>query len=400
MITTPLWWGFLLISPAIYWLLPLSLRAGAIAAMSFGILLTYAPVDMAVLGALALAVYAAHSASEDGPYYQSFVHKIARSPWLILMVLAYFVWAKYVPSIMLALGRKASLLDLAIPLGISYFTFKLLHYSIERSRGHLPDHNLSDYASYMFLAPIFTAGPIERFDHYMENRATEFEMKFLYEGSFRIAQGLVKKFVLGVIVLEMLQRSPGGDPVDFMDRLGTLGPMEIWPSLLLTSFFIYLDFSAYSDIAIGSSRLFGLRIMENFNLPFMSKSLKEFWQRYHMTLASWVLTYIYMPMVARTRNPYVAIILSFAVVGIWHKAWPLHWFLWGLAHGLGLAAMLWWTRQFQKRRSKFLAKKPMRVIGWAMTMAFVALSDVFPTLYGHGSVTDVFRIMFAAVGFG
>jgi len=398
MITTTQWWAFLLFSPIVYWLLPAKWRAGVLALMSFCLLMVYAPLDIAVLAVIATLVFGVHHAPADGPKPLAFFSRLAASPMLLMLILAYFFWAKYLPAFSLIFTLQASVLDLVIPLGISYFTFKLLHYSIEKNRGTLPEHSYVDFASYMFLAPIFTAGPIERFEHYIEHRATKFEIDFVFEGLLRIAQGLVKKFVFGLIVLELLQRSPGGDTFELVEKIDTLTPLQIWATLSLTSLYIYLDFAAYSDIAIGSSRLFGLRIMENFNLPFMSKSLREFWQRYHMTLASWVLTYIYMPAVARTRNPFAAIVISFGVVGLWHAAWPAHWFLWGLWHGIGLAILLWWTRLFQKRRSKFLRKKPVQFLGWAITMLFVILGDTFPALYGHGTILDAFAIMLAAIG--
>ncbi|WP_458879622.1 MBOAT family O-acyltransferase [Arenibacterium sp. CAU 1754] len=315
-----------------------------------------------------------------------------------MIILVYFFWTKYLPSIMLALGHQVSFLDLAIPIGISYFTFKILHYSIERGRGTLPAHGFSDFAAFMFLAPIFTAGPIERFDHFLANKAEDFQWDFVFEGLLRIAQGLVKKFVLAVVALELLERSTGGDFGTLVENLENVSVVQVWACLFLALLFSYLDFSAYSDIAIGSSRLFGLTIMENFNLPFLSHSLRNFWQRWHMTLASWVLTYIYMPLVGHTRNPYLSIIICFGVVGLWHVAWPPHWLFWGLWHGFGLAALIWWTQLFQKRRSKFLRRGWVRVAGWAITMFYVALSEAFPTLYGVAPLSDAFRIVFAAFG--
>lgn len=388
MITTPLWWAFLLVSPLLYWLLPDKLRAGTLAIMSFGLLMIYAPVDIGLMALLASAVYYAHYVAEGYYRVPAILIHLARSPWPVLIVLIYFFCFKYLPSLMQIFGQHLSVLDFAVPLGISYFSFKLLHYTIERGRGTLPNHGFVDFASYMFLAPIFTAGPIERFEHYLHHRENSFKIDFVFEGLVRIGHGLVKKFVLGTLVFNLLTRVSGGDFLDILNNINSMSPGQIWAALYLSLLYSYLDFSAYSDIAIGSSRLFGLRISENFNLPFLSRNLREFWQRWHMTLASWVLTYIYMPVVGRTRNPYISILVTFAVVGLWHVAWPLHWLLWGLWHGFGLVILIWWGRFLQKRKYKFMKTKFGHVLGWIITMSYVALSEVFPALYGQASSSN------------
>lgn len=398
MITTPVWWLFLIGAPLLYWLTPLRTRSGLLAALSFALLLSFAPIDIALMAALASFVYVAHALPAKRNGIAGWIARLGTSPWPIAIVLAYFVWSKYLPALLDALGHKASFFDLFLPLGISYFTFKLLHYTLERRRGTLPVHGFADFAAFMFLAPIFTAGPIERFGHFLGHRETIFRWDFVFEGLVRIAQGLVKKFLLAVIVLELLEKIAGQDFSILLADIGAMPAWKIWLCLFLALGYSYLDFAAYSDIAIGSSRLFGLRIAENFNMPFLAMSLREFWQRWHMTLASWVLTYVYMPLVGQTRNPYWSIILTFAVVGIWHAAWPVHWVLWGLWHGIGLAILIWWTQLFRKRRSKALQKPVMRFAGWVLTMFYAAGSEAFATLAGLAPASDSFRILLASVG--
>lgn len=398
MLSSGLWWSFLLSSPILYWLLPQKVRAAALAFMSFALLMFYAPGDIAMLAALASFIYLAHAARPSENILIDFAAKLGKSIWPLIIILAFFFWQKYLPSVLMAFSHQVSFLEIAIPLGISYFTFKLLHYSMENGRGNLPEHGYADFASYMFLAPIFTAGPIERFNHYLEHRSDRFEWIFVQEGLLRIGQGLVKKFVFAAVVWKLLVQTTGGDFGTLVASLDTIPVWKVWAALFLALAYSYFDFAGYSDIAIGSSRLFGLRIMENFNMPFLARSLRDFWQRWHMTLASWVLTYVYMPLVGRTRNPYASIILAFAVVGVWHAAWPAHWLFWGLWHGVGLAILIWWTQQFQKRRSRFLKKKPVVFVGWLITMLYVAMSEAFPMLYGIGSLSDSFRILLACFG--
>ena len=288
-----------------------------------------------------------------------------------------------------------------VPLGVSYFSFKLLHYVIEQRRGNFPPHDVGDYASWLFLAPTFSAGPIERFEHFMQTREiAKFEWKMLIEGSLRIAQGLVKKFILGRIVVEQLDSLTNSAGLAGIATADTLtSPATVWALLFLSLATVYLDFSGYSDIAIGSSRLFGLRIMENFNLPFIATNLQNFWQRWHMTLANWCRTYIYMPMIGLTRNPYLAVLITFGIMGLWHAAEP-HWLAWGLWHGAGLACLMYWGQFARKQKITFFKTTFGAVLGWAITLCYVALGGSFTALYEKASVLYSFRLIGMAFGTG
>ena len=191
--------------------------------------------------------------------------------------------------------------------------------------------------------------------------------------------------------------SAGGGLLRMSTHLEDFNPLVVWAALLLTLAYVYLDFSAYTDIAIGSARLFGLKIMENFNLPFLATSLQNFWQRWHMTLANWCRTYIYMPMIGLTRNPYWAVIATFVVMGLWHSAGP-HWVAWGLWHGLGLAFLLQWSRFTAKRKIKIMKSPGGKVAGWAMTMCYVALGGAFTAMHQQASISVSLAIIASAFG--
>ncbi len=399
MIQSSLWWCFLAAGPVLYWLLPVHWRTPALALASLGLLAVFAGHDLLIMMALGLVVYAAFrlpprvTARLPAPMLA-----LARSPWPIWAVLAYFLWAKYLPSLahVLSAGGVQAVL---IPLGVSYFSFKLMHYAIEMRRGNFPAHGLADFAAWLFLAPIFTAGPIERFEHFLRERQIQrFETRFVQEGVLRIAQGLVKKFVLGWIALELIDHVTGRAGVVGLALAETTAPAAtVWAALFLTLAYVYFDFSGYSDIAIGSSRLFGLRIMENFNLPFLATNLQMFWQRWHMTLANWCRTYIYMSMIGLTRNPYVAVVATFAVMGLWHSAGP-HWLMWGVWHGLGLAWLMFWGQQVRKRKIGLFKTRAGAVAGWAMTLCYVALGGSFTVMYGHAPIGASFRLIGMALG--
>lgn len=396
MIQAPEWWAFLGLMPVVYWLLPQHLRAWALALVSLALLTRFAAWALVPMALLSTATFAAFRVPDTA--LPTWAMRAIRSPLPILAVLAYLVVAKYIPAMARLFSGQGSMFDFVVPLGVSYFSFKLLHYTIEMRRAGFGPHTPGDFASWLFLAPIFTAGPIERFDHYLRERTTEhFRWDFIIEGTMRIAFGLVKKFFFGTLVLEVIDRLSGGGIVALLPQLHTVPFYTIWALLLLTLLYVYLDFSAYSDIAIGSSRLFGLKIMENFNYPFLATSLQEFWQRWHMTLANWCRSYIYMSMIGLTRNPYYAVVATFATMGLWHAASP-HWIIWGLWHGLGLCVLLYWGRFAMRRKIKFF-KSPLGAwTGRILTIAYVALGGAFTLLHDREPIYQSVRLIAGAFG--
>lgn len=386
MITLAGWWVFMALAPVAYWLAPPRWRGWLLALASLAMLAYYAPRDLPIMLALAGLAYGAFAL--EGPWLAQW-----RSTALVLLVVGYLAWSKYLPAFAIALAGGGDVLALAIPLGVSYFCFKLIHYVIERGRGNFAPHALSDFASYMFLAPIFSAGPIERFEHFVGQREGRFSAAMVVEGLTRILQGIVKKFLICVLLAEAIQRVTGGDVLSLLGGLAEASPLHVWAFLALSLAYVYFDFSAYTDIAVGASRMFGLRIMENFNYPFLATSLRDFWLRWHMTLAIWCRTYIYMSMIGLTRNPYAAVIATFAVMGLWHAGWPLHWLAWGLWHGVGSVVVLVWARFAQKNKVQWFKTKAGSFAGWAMTMAFVALGGAFTALYGKAPLGESLRLI-------
>lgn len=396
MIQNEIWWLYLVIAPIFYWIIPSIFRAWFLSIVSLVLLAFFAGYDLLLMGALAAIIYFGRKLDET--HWPHWLCKMANSTALAWIVLVYFIISKYVPAIAKMFAGEASFLDFAVPLGISYFTFKLIHYAIESRRENLPHHGIDDFISWLFLAPIFTAGPIERFEHYLNNREVEkFEFRFIREGIERISLGLIKKFLLGVAVLEVMEQVGSPSIFAMSQHLEDFNVWQVWAMLFLSFLYLYLDFSAYSDIAIGSSRLFGLKIMENFNLPFLAKSLPDFWQRWHMTLANWVRTYVYMWILALTRNPYWAVIVAFTMMGLWHAASP-HWAAWGLWHGVGLATFVFWQRYSGKRKIRFFKTQFGGIIARILTLCYVALGGSFTALHGKAPILDSFSIIIYAFG--
>jgi alginate O-acetyltransferase complex protein AlgI len=224
--------------------------------------------------------------------------------------------------------------DILLPLGISFYTFQALSYLMDIHNDVLkPEKNFARFALYQAFFPKFIAGPIERGGALLPQLLDPkpFDYQRLLDGLVRIGWGFFKKLIvadrLGVIVNTVFA-SPG----DFHSPLIIL-------AVFAFSFQIYIDFSAYCDIAIGSAKILGIDLIENFNSPYFARSVTEFWRRWHISLTSWLRDYIFTPLNFAMRRKhsrifqYLIIIVVFLVSGLWHGA-NYTFIIWGLLHGL------------------------------------------------------------------
>jgi len=377
----PRFWAALWLSLTIYWCLPRRWRMGFLAAASFFLALILDTSSAFTLAGLAVVFYLVAPTAEA---------PLRRGRTLLTMlivgVLGYLAFFKYLPDLVTHWSPGSPLASVVVPLGISYFTFKLIHYAVERRRGTLPTHGIVDFFVYLLLFPIFTAGPIERFDHFLAHRKIEWEWRFLTEGLTRIIHGLIKRFALIEVVLPgMFGELPGVN--DLLGRLAQASPLEVWYLVVMTYLYAYLDFSAYADIAIGASRLFGIEIMENFNFPILAQNIADFWRRWHMTLAGWCQSYVYMPLIGLTRNPYVAVYATFITIGLWHGG-KLQWLAWGAYHATGIAIYVTWRRT--KLRKKTVG---WQWLGYPLTFLYVAAGYSLTVTLGQATFYDSLRIM-------
>ena len=216
------------------------------------------------------------------------------------------------------------------------------------------------------------------------------------EGITRIIHGLIKAFVIA----QLLQPANFGAPAtseQLLNRYDDIATWKIWAFLAVTYLFAYIDFSAYSDIAIGSARLFGFRIMENFNWPILAVNISDFWRRWHMTLSSFCQNYVYVPVMARTRTPYAAAFATFLTMGIWHGATP-GWVMWGVYHACGVAGYMAYARRM--RRYKWWRETSTATTGAGsglpLTFAFVSGSYAFSSM--GGGFWDSLKVLIACFG--
>lgn len=375
MFQSPIYWAVLFGAVGVFWILPRAARFGFLALVSFGYLYWLeardAPSFLEINTPVVLLGWAIL-------FYRlaPWLRKKGRAPKivltaLILGIIAYLAYFKYIPRLAEDIfGPDSPMATIALPLGISYFTFKLIHYAAEVKRGSIKERSLQKFLCYIFLFPIFTAGPIERYDHFLGSPADRLRLDDVIVGLTRIIHGLIKKFVLSSLLLvPLLQGLP--DAQGIVDFLAILPWYKVVAFLVGNFLFAYLDFSAYSDIAIGSSRLFGLRIMENFNWPLLAPNIGNFWQRWHMTLAGWCKAYVYMPLMGLTRNPWMAVYATFLAMGLWHQG-SLNWIGWGLYNATGAAAFMMFGRWRRSGKIRLPERGPLRHWGIPLTFAYMS----------------------------
>jgi len=296
----------------------------------------------------------------------------------LVVPICYLATFKYLPDYappIRAMLQSITSGELILPLGISFFTFKFIHYVIECRRRTLPPHGFADFLAYVSLFTTFAAGPIDRFGSIAPQFSTaEWRPEQFAEGLRRILFGMVKKIVLADLVVQAAIEGIGNVPADPGAYSAAAQFAWLWCSLLL----IYFDFSGYSDIAIGTSHLFGLRVMENFNSPLIRRNLSDFWRSWHISLSSWCRDYVYFPVFGATRNPKVAVYASMLVLGYWHGGNP-KWLCWGAWHASGLAVWQLWQVWKRKPALTMLSRRGRlgMVSGWLLTVNFVAVGAVW-----------------------
>jgi alginate O-acetyltransferase complex protein AlgI len=251
-----------------------------------------------------------------------------------------------------------------LPIGISFFTFHALSYLVDIHRERVrPQTNLTAFALYITMFPQLIAGPIIRYHDISDQLTT-------HRSTIPDFAAGVRRFVLGlgkkVLIANTLARS--ADAI-FAIPLQELTPSLAWAGALLYSLQIYFDFSAYSDMAIGLGRMFGLRFRENFDYPYVARSFTEFWRRWHISLSLWFRDYLYIPLGGNRHGrarTYINLVVVFLLCGLWHGAsWTF--VVWGLYHGFFLvlersALGAWLTRLPPLLgRVYFL---PLAVVGW------------------------------------
>ncbi len=269
--------------------------------------------------------------------------KAGKKGWLIVSVavglglLGLFKYADFfLGSLNAVAGSKIPLLKLALPIGISFYTFQCLSYTVDVYRGNVPaQRNIISFGAYVSLFPQLIAGPIVRY----ADVARQLQER---THSWEDATAGLRRFLIGLSKKVLLANS-FGQLTEVFRTSGEKSVLFYWIYAIAFTLQIYFDFSGYSDMAIGLGRVFGFRFMENFNYPYLSGSVTEFWRRWHISLGSWFRDYVYIPLGGnrvRTGRWVLNILLVWMLTGLWHgAAW--NFVLWGLLYAVFLLAEKW-----------------------------------------------------------
>ena len=312
--------------------------------------------------------------------------------WLALCValnLASLVVFKYagflVENCNALFGTAFRVPQISLPIGISFYTFQALSYSVDVYRKDVgAQRSYWKFLLYVSMFPQLIAGPIVRYvDVAAQIESRESDPENVFRGVTRFCVGLGKKVLLADHVGQVADQLLGGS----FTGATTLG---IWLGALMYMFQIYFDFSGYSDMAIGLGRIFGFRYMENFKLPYTSKSITEFWGRWHISLSSFFRDYVYIPLGGNRRHVYLNLFIVWALTGLWHGA-SWNFVLWGLY----FFVLLCIERLLKKQLSKI--PKPVRHV---LTLLLILISW---NVFYHtdlGRLRESFAIFFGFAGSG
>lgn len=298
------------------------------------------------------------------------------SVWVfVLITLGILGYFKYYNFFAATAGRLAGkelfpLRDIVLPLGISFYTFQAISYVVDVYRGKSPaQKNLFHMALYLFLFPQILSGPIIKYHQVagqLTNRNETISIQFY--GIKRFVYGLAKKVLLA---------NTFGQSVDYIMGVpsGQMGTLTAWLAVILYTLQIYYDFSGYSDMAIGLGRIFGFYYEENFNYPYLSSSITEFWRRWHISLSTWFRDYLYIPLGGNRKGlgrTCVNLFIVFLATGLWHGA-SMTFIIWGIYHGLFiLSERLWLKKVLDRNPVKFLNHLYAMVVvvfGWLLFRA-------------------------------
>ncbi len=286
-------------------------------------------------------------------------------------------------------------------LGFSYLAFRLLHTIRDAQAKKLPDFSLGEYTTFALFFPALTAGPIDRSERFINNFRSPIgeTNKNTWDGLQRILVGIFKKFVLADS-LAIFALSP-------QNAVQVGSPFWMWVLLYTYSFRLYLDFSGYTDIALGLGGIVGIKLPENFSAPYLKTNLTAFWNSWHITLALWFRAYVFNPLTRFMRGgklklPVWQIVLvgqtlTMTLIGLWHGiTW--NFVIWGLWHGFGLFFHNRWT-EWQRRRASQIEQHPrfrgvIAFSGWLFTFHYVTLGWVWFALPGIDISRRVFSVLF------
>jgi len=275
-------------------------------------------------------------------------------------------------------------LNIILPLGISFYTFETVSYTVDVYRKHIKaERNFLSYATFLVYFPHLIAGPVLRAAEILPQLRTKrnFDVSFIVTGTKRVIQGLFLKVALADNIAPYVDNG-------FLLQTSSLSALDVLTLAFMFGMQIYFDFCAYSHIAIGSAKMMGIDFPENFNFPYVASSFKEFWQRWHISLSSWIRDYLYLPLLktkvvndaaigigsslestSQKRNRNVVLFMTWTIMGLWHGAnWTF--IFWGFYH----ATFIFIERMLVKYRTNKEINPIRQALGWIIVVPVIMLS--------------------------
>jgi D-alanyl-lipoteichoic acid acyltransferase DltB (MBOAT superfamily) len=283
---------------------------------------------------------------------------------------------------------EIGLIDVILPIGISYYTFQAIGYLIRIDRDfEVPEKNFIQFTNFLLFFPKFLSGPVERSNHFLPqiNNLKRFNQVTVSDGLRLILVGAFKK----IIIAENLYVPVNTVYSNVHNYSGT----PILAVFFLQLIYIYCDFSGYTDIALGSAKLFGINIMDNFKRPFLSKTITEFWKRWHISLSSWCNEFIYLPFIIKYRKlgniaSVFGIFLTFLIIGIWHGAnWTF--VILGLLQALAIVYEFF-TKRYRLKFASYFPKWITNTTSRILVYVYMSISMVF---FFSNSVSDAWYFL-------
>jgi alginate O-acetyltransferase complex protein AlgI len=317
--------------------------------------------------------------------YNSTLNSASRT-WLfrlfILMDIIPILYFKYIPVL-------SPLRSFIIPLGISYYTFQALGYLIRINRGvEKPETNFINYATFLLFFPKFISGPIERSNHFFPqlNNIPFFKKEIFQQGIRLFLWGLFKKVVIADNLYQPLKQ--------VYDNVHDYSGVQLWLVMLVQTAYIYNDFSGYTDMALGTAKIFGIDLTDNFNRPFLAKNISDYWRRWHISLSSWCNDFIYNPFIIKYRKwgikaATLGVILTFLIVGIWHGSNPTFIIL-GLLQAIAIIYENF-TKRWRFKLFEQVNKKLVNVFSRVLVYLFMSGSMIF--FFAH-SISEAFYFIY------
>lgn len=392
---------FLPIVIVLYYILPVKLRTPLLLLASYFFYMCWRPEYALLILTSTIITYFCGSCISRYPERKKFW--LAASLVLNLTILFFFKYFNFAAGLISDILSAANLnitapsLDILLPVGISFYTFQALGYTIDVYRGDIEaEKSFPIYALFVSFFPQLVAGPIERSQNLLPQfrEVHRFSWDKIRQGMLPFLWGLFKKIVIAD-QLAVIVNTVYAAPENF-------APYQLVVATIAFAFQIYCDFSAYSDIARGSAMMLGFRLMRNFDSPYFATSVKDFWRRWHISLSTWFRDYLYFPLggsrCSQTRH-YLNLLIVFAVSGLWHGA-ALTFIVWGLLNGIYQVVSLI-TAPVRKKIQAALHLKDsnllLTIFRYTVTFALICIAWVFFRADSLGDATYILSTIFGLV---